>query len=707
MSHHRTSRRRAIALAVATAASAVVLVGGPAAQPASAASYGPQTTVAFSGLSTPYGVAVSGSAGSTVYATTYGNLDTIPSVQSKGSGSQAQVGSTEFASPFGLARDAAGNLYVSDISTNAVYRIPAAGGEATELTIDGLSSPTGLAVDTAGNVYVADSANGRVVKEPADGGAQSDVAFTDLTEPYAVAVDGTGTVYATDLAENAVVKLPSGGSQSTLGFTGLSSPDGIAVAAGLVYVSDADNDRVVTLPVAGGTQATLGFTGLSAPAGIAVSPNGSVFVADSGNDRVVSLPVPVTASQSVYVALSPCRVVDTRVTGGPFAANEQRSFQIGGTGAGFAAQGGKAGGCGVPDGATAVAASVTAVTPSGPGYFRAWPSDESAPTATFLNFAKGQSITNTGAISLAETGTKDLTARNYVSGSHYVIDVQGYYIDPEAAPTGSVYVALSPCRVVDTRVKGGAFTVNQQRSFQVGGTGAGFAAQGGKAGGCGVPDGATAVAASITAVTPAANGFLRAWPSNESAPTATFLNFAKGQSITNTGAISLAPNGTQDLTLKNYSQGSHFVIDVQGYFVPQGTVTGGAYYVAVSPCRVVDTRVAGGAFTVNQQRSFQVGGTGAGFAAQGGKAGGCGVPDGAKAFEGTVTAVSPGANGFLRAWPSNESAPTATFLNFVKGQSITNTGAISLAPSGTQDLTLKNYSQGSHFVVDVQGYYVS
>ena len=134
-----------------------------------------------------------------------------------------------------------------------------------------------------------------------------------------------------------------------------------------------------------------------------------------------------------------------------------------GGGTQFANQGGKAGGCFIPDGATAVEASVTAVSPSTNGFFRAWPAGQGTPNATFLNYSKGKNITNTGAIALAPTGLLDLAVQNYAATTHYVIDVQGYFVAPAAVPagaTGSVYVPISPCRVVDTRGKVGA--VHQQ-----------------------------------------------------------------------------------------------------------------------------------------------------------------------------------------------------------------------------------------------------
>ncbi len=132
---------------------------------------------------------------------------------------------------------------------------------------------------------------------------------------------------------------------------------------------------------------------------------------------------------SVYVPVTPCRVVDTRSGGGGiFRPGEEDAFQVSGTGAAFALQGGKAGGCGVdPMTAVAVEVSITAVTPAGSGYLRAWPTDEGMPNATFLNYSNGQSITNTGTVTLSIVYANDLRLRNFGGTTHLVVDVQGYY----------------------------------------------------------------------------------------------------------------------------------------------------------------------------------------------------------------------------------------------------------------------------------------
>ena len=50
------------------------------------------------------------------------------------------------------------------------------------------------------------------------------------------------------------------------------------------------------------------------------------------------------------------------------------------------------------------------------------------PNATFMNMAPGEDITNTGAIALAQSGNQQLKIRNFGGPTHYVIDIQGYYL---------------------------------------------------------------------------------------------------------------------------------------------------------------------------------------------------------------------------------------------------------------------------------------
>jgi hypothetical protein len=405
-----------------------------------------------------------------------------------------------------------------------------------------------------------------------------------------------------------------------------------------------------------------------------------------------------------YVPTTPCRIVDTRVNGGPLGANATRAFAVTGTGAAFAAQGGKAGGCGVPSTAVAVQASITAVSPTAGGYLRAWPAGSPAPTATFLNFAKGASTTNSGSLAIATSGTKHLQVRNWSAGAnHLVIDVQGYF-DPTA---GAEYVPITPCRVVDTRLWGAlpATPPVVPRWISIYGSLTQLQHQGGNPKGCPIPTGIVAIEASISVVNPKAGGYLRAYPYNTPMPTATFLNFTKGVSTTNTGTIPLTVSPDMQLEVVSFSSArTDIVIDVQGYFA--GSAVGGTRFVPQIPCRIADTRAGGGAVAAQGQRSLTVTGSGAAFAAQGGKAGGCAIPAGAEAVQASITAVTPSAAGYLRAWPVGTPMPTATALNFAKAISTTNTGTVTIAVSGEQQLQILNASGDvNHFVIDVQGYF--
>ncbi|MTD15926.1 hypothetical protein GIS00_18485 [Nakamurella sp. YIM 132087] len=130
----------------------------------------------------------------------------------------------------------------------------------------------------------------------------------------------------------------------------------------------------------------------------------------------------------------------------------------------------------------------------------------------------------------------------------------------------NLYVPVEPCRVVDTR-SGSPFGSGTTRAYYVAGT-FGFAPQGGKSGGCGIPTGAKAVTATITAVDPSSVGFIRAWATGGTEPSATLLSY--GTFSMGTGAtVPIRPGAAQHLTVKNYAGPTDVVIDVTGYYIPQ------------------------------------------------------------------------------------------------------------------------------------------
>jgi hypothetical protein len=122
--------------------------------------------------------------------------------------------------------------------------------------------------------------------------------------------------------------------------------------------------------------------------------------------------------------------------------------------------------------------------------------------------------------------------------------------------------AAGPCRLADTRNADGPsggpiLAANVSRSFPVQGL-------------CSVPVGAKAVSVNLTAVGPAAVGFLTLYPSGITRPVVSTLNYSAGESAIANGAIvPLGASATQDLALAYGTVGggtTHAILDVTGYF---------------------------------------------------------------------------------------------------------------------------------------------
>jgi hypothetical protein len=129
-----------------------------------------------------------------------------------------------------------------------------------------------------------------------------------------------------------------------------------------------------------------------------------------------------------------------------------------------------------------------------------------------------------------------------------------------------------------------------------------------------------------------------------------------------------------------------------------------AKYTAITPCRLVDTRRAGGVVTNTAPRSFVAASTSS-LAAQGGDPAGCGIPAAAVAIQANVVAVGSAGSGFLKVYPAGAPAPAASFLNFRDGKAVANGGAITVDTSGAKHFTVLT-SRTSHVVVDVSGYFI-
>jgi len=196
--------------------------------------------------------------------------------------------SASFVLPVGVARDADGNIFVSDGYNCRIRRISRAGvintyagtgicgysGDGGAATSAMLSYSYGAALDGHGNLLVADSGNNRVRKITPAGiittvagngifgysGDGGDAVQASFAAPSAVFVDPMGNIYIADEANYVIRMVDSAGIIHTVAGNhkyGFSGDGGPAISAKISFVE-----------------------------GILADHSGNLYIADTGNERV-------------------------------------------------------------------------------------------------------------------------------------------------------------------------------------------------------------------------------------------------------------------------------------------------------------------------------------------------------------------------------------------------------------------------------------
>jgi secreted PhoX family phosphatase len=165
------------------------------------------------------------------------------------SGDSGQATSAQISQPVGVAVDAAGNLFIADHGNNRVRKVTPSGVISTVAgngfsgfsgdggpTTSAQLSPWEIAVDMAGNLFIADSDNNRV-RKVTPGGVISTVAgngasgfsgdggpatAAQINSPTGLAVDMVGNLFIVEEHGYRVRKVTPSGIISTVAGSGIS-----------------------------------------------------------------------------------------------------------------------------------------------------------------------------------------------------------------------------------------------------------------------------------------------------------------------------------------------------------------------------------------------------------------------------------------------------------------------------------------------------
>ncbi len=363
------------------------------------------------------------------------------------------------------------------------------------------------------------------------------------------------------------------------------------------------------------------------------------------------------------MAITPCRLVDTRQTGGPIQGGTSQDFIVP-----------QLGSCGIPTTAAAYSLNVTVVPPGPLEYLTIWPTGEAQPVTSLLNSPDGRTKANAAVVRAGNNGAVSV----YVSDTtNVILDIDGYFAPP-ASGTYQFY-PLRLCRLVDTRQANGelggpALLAQTPRDFPL------------LSSPC-IPSGLQPLAYSLNfTVVPNPSGqplgYLSVWPVGEMQPVVSTLNNPTATVVANAAIVPAGTNGDIDVYAYNTTD---LLIDIDGYFAAPGS--GGLSMYPAAPCRVLDTRQSGGQFsgelTVNVEGSA------------------CAPPSNAAAYIFNATVVPPAAMPYLTLWPDGEQQPVVSTLNAYDGF-ITSNMAIVPTADGSIDAYAAALTQ---LLLDISGYF--
>jgi hypothetical protein len=212
----------------------------------------------------------------------------------------------------------------------------------------------------------------------------------------------------------------------------------------------------------------------------------------------------------------------------------------------------------------------------------------------------------------------------------------------------------------------------------------------------GIPADAAAVVLNVTAVDYPTDGWLVAYPSGQSVPATSTLNFDRSEfAMANITLMRLGPDGQLCISVGTPNAapgGAQVVLDATGYVTAAGLAK---LPMLASPQRLVDTRSNGGPIAGGGARCFTLAGL-------------AGIPANATGVVLNATAVGYGTDGWVSVYPTGADGSSTSTLNFdVSEYAMANGTVVGLGFGGQVCVsigTLGPVAGGANVILDVVGY---
>jgi trimeric autotransporter adhesin len=232
-----------------------------------------------------------------------GGISTVAGSGTSGfSGDNGAAIAAQFNRPMGLAMDAAGSLYIADLNNQRIRKltpdgrvITIAGNGTAGLSGDGgpatsaqLNTPYGVAIDASGNLFIADT-NNHCIRKVTPAGVISTIVgmggiagfsgdggqalYAQLNAPAGVAVDLAGNLFIADTNNSRIRMVNVAGIITTIAGTGANGFRGDGGPANSAW--------------------------LSQPRHLTVDPAGNLFIVDAANHRIREL-VPARQTSTTF-----------------------------------------------------------------------------------------------------------------------------------------------------------------------------------------------------------------------------------------------------------------------------------------------------------------------------------------------------------------------------------------------------------------------